>query len=125
MKYLLFVALGGAAGAVMRYAMANWIHRLWEGHFPLGTLLVNALGSLAIGVLYVLILGRQALHPDWRDITMIGFLGAFTTFSTFSLETVHLIEAGQWLYAALYIGASVLVCVALAGVAMQLTRALL
>ena len=125
MKYLLFVALGGAAGAVMRYAMANWVHRLWEGHFPLGTLLVNALGSFAIGVLYVVILERQALHPDWRDVTMIGFLGAFTTFSTFSLETINLVEAGHWLQAALYIGTSVTVCIALAGLVMQLTRALL
>jgi len=123
MKYLIFVALGGAAGAVSRYALANWVHRLWESSLPLGTLLVNALGSCAIGVMYVLLMEREALHPDWRGVAMVGFLGAFTTFSTFSLETVHLIEAGQWFQAMLYMFASVFICVLVTALAMQLTRA--
>ncbi|MDP4916345.1 MAG: CrcB family protein, partial [Haliea sp.] len=84
MKYLVFVALGGAAGSVSRYLLAQWTQAQWQGGFPLATLMVNLFGSCAIGVVFVL-LERQAIHPDWRGLLMVGFLGAFTTFSTFSL----------------------------------------
>ncbi len=124
MKYLLFIALGGASGAVSRYLLANWIHSLWEGKFPVGTLAVNVLGSFVIGILYVLIVERQLVHADWRGVLMVGFLGAFTTFSTFSLETIALFEAGHTVQAAGYMVGSAVVCVAMAGLAMQLTRTL-
>ncbi len=124
MKFILFIALGGAGGAVSRYLLGYWIHTLWEGRLPLGTLLVNMLGSFAIGVVFVLI-ERQILHPDWRGVLMVGFLGAFTTFSTFSLETVNLIEAGHVGHALAYMLASAALCVVMAGSAIQLTRALL
>jgi len=122
MKYLLFVALGGAGGAVSRYLLANWIHEWWEGHVPIGTLLVNVLGSLLIGVFYVMVVEKGLVHPDWRGVLIVGFLGAFTTFSTFSLETVQLFEAGRTMHALAYMLASTLLCVLAAGVAIQLTR---
>jgi CrcB protein len=122
MKYLLFIALGGASGAVSRYLLANWVHQLWEGKLPVGTLLVNLLGSAAIGVVYVLLVEKELMHPDWRGVLMVGFLGAFTTFSTFSLETISLIEAGHWPYALAYMFASTLLCVVGAGAAIYLTR---
>jgi CrcB protein len=121
MKYVLFVALGGAGGAVSRYLLSTWVHSLWEGRLPLGTLLVNALGSFAIGVIYVLI-ERQVVHPDWRGVLMVGFLGAFTTFSTFSLEVIGLFETGHLAHALGYMVASAVLCVAMAGAAIQLTR---
>jgi CrcB protein len=124
MKYLLFVAIGGALGAVSRYLLANWAHGLWEGKLPIGTLLVNILGSFAIGVVYVLLAEKQILHPDWRGVLMVGFLGAFTTFATFSLETITLIESGHLAHAAGYMMASAIVCVVAAGAAIQLTRVL-
>jgi len=124
MKYLLFVALGGASGAVARYVLANWVHGLWEGRLPLGTLLVNMVGSFAIGIVYVLIVERQLIHPDWRGVLMVGFLGAFTTFSTFSLETISLWESGHFTHALAYMLGSALLCVLVAGLAVQLTRAL-
>lgn len=124
MKYLLFIAIGGASGAVSRYLLATWAHRLWEGHMPVGTLLVNVLGSFVIGAVYVLLVEKQLLHPDWRGVLMVGFLGAFTTFSTFSLETINLIEAGQMAHALGYVLASTLLCVLMAGAGMQLTRVL-
>ena len=123
MKYLIFIALGGAGGAVGRYLLATWVHSLWEGKLPIGTLMVNMLGSLAIGVIYVLI-EHQVLHPDWRGVLMVGFLGAFTTFSTFSLETIHLMEAGHTLHALGYMLASATLCVVMAGLAIQVTRQL-
>ncbi len=124
MKYLLFIAIGGASGAVARYLLAEWAHRLWEGQLPVGTLLVNVLGSFSIGIVYVLLVEKQLIHQDWRGVLMVGFLGAFTTFSTFSLETITLMEAGHHWHALGYMLASAVLCVFMAGVAIQLTRAL-
>ena len=124
MKYLLFIALGGASGAVSRYLLANWVHGLWEGKLPLGTLLVNMLGSFAIGIVFVLLVERQYIHADWRGVLMVGFLGAFTTFSTFSLETITLLEAGHTAHALAYMFGSALLCVVMAGIAIHITRLL-
>ena len=121
MHYLLFIALGGATGAIARYLLSNWVHGLWEGQWPVGTLLVNVLGSFGIGVIFVLI-ERLTIQSDWRWVLMVGFLGAFTTFSTFSLEAVSMLEAGQVGHAMGYIGASVFCCLAAAAAAIQLTR---
>jgi len=125
MKFLLYIALGGAGGAVSRHLLANWVYRTWDGIFPFGTLLVNVLGSFAIGVLYVILVERQFLHPDWRAVLIVGFLGAFTTFSTFSIETITLLQSGHAALAAAYMLGSAVVCVAMAGLALQLTRILL
>jgi len=124
MKYLLFVALGGASGALSRHWLANWVHGLWEGRLPLGTLLVNGLGSFAMGVVYVLLMEKALLHSDWRGVLMVGFLGAFTTFSTYSLETIRLLETGHTLTAIVYMFGSAVICVAAVALAMGLTRAL-
>ena len=125
MKYLIFIALGGATGTVSRYLLANWVHSQWTGKLPLGTLLVNVLGSFAIGIVYVVVVERQLVHTDWRGVLMVGFLGAFTTFSTFSLETITLFEAGHLVHALVYMFGSAIVCVVMASVAMHLTRLLL
>jgi fluoride exporter len=124
MKYLLFIGLGGAFGAVSRYLLSNWAHALWEGRWPVGTLLVNMLGSFLIGIVFVLI-ERQLIHPDWRSVLMVGFLGAFTTFSTFSLESIALMENGHTAHALGYMAVSAISCVLMAGLSIQLTRALI
>jgi CrcB protein len=124
MKYLFFIALGGASGSVARYLLSGWAHRLWEGHLPVGTLFVNVLGSFTLGMVYVLLVEKELIHQDWRGVLMVGFLGAFTTFSTFSLETITLMEAGHLSLALGYMLASAVLCVLMAGAAIHLTRAL-
>ncbi len=128
MKQLIFIAVGGAGGALARYwlsaAVSTLTHSFNAGHFPWGTLLVNVLGSFGMGVMYVLITEKMALHADWRAVAMVGFLGAFTTFSTFSLEAVVLLERGDILLALAYVAASVIVCLLALAVAMYMMRAL-
>lgn len=114
LRNLLFVAFGGAFGALARYLLSGALHTLLPMRFPLATLCVNLIGSFVIGILYVLIAERGVLHPDWRSVAMVGFLGAFTTFSTFSLEVVVLLEHGHVGEALLYVLASTLLCIAAA-----------
>ncbi len=122
MIHLLYIALGGAGGAVARYLLSIYVQNSLPGHFPWATLLVNLAGSFCIGIMYVLIAEKAAIHSDWRAIAMVGFLGAFTTFSTFSLETITLLENGQLGLATAYTLGSVIICVLAAGLGIALTR---
>lgn len=91
----LSIALGGAAGAVLRYWLSTAVYQFAGRGFPNGTLVVNALGSFLMGLVYVLLMERMALGVEWRAALLIGLLGSFTTFAAFSIETVNLIEAGE------------------------------
>ena len=102
----LWVALGGAVGAVSRFAVAQWTGARWGWTFPWGTLAVNLTGSLAIGLVMTLLLARGA-DPTYRLLLVTGFLGGYTTFSAFTFETLALLAARRWEAAALYIGANV------------------
>lgn len=110
MRELLLIALGGALGSLSRYGAGQFIARFYPGHFPLGTWLINISGSFLIGLLFVLIIERVKIHADYRLVFMVGFLGAFTTFSSFSLETVNLLLNGRVVVATAYVLASVVVC---------------
>jgi CrcB protein len=124
MSNLIFIALGGAGGALARYGLFVLVHGEDPVRFPWATLGVNALGSFAIGIAYVLIVERGMLHPDWRHIAMIGFLGAFTTFSTFSLEALALFETGRSLLALAYVAVSVATCLLAVWCGVTLVRAI-
>ena len=106
MAYL-WVALGGAAGAAARYGVVQWAGSRWGWSFPWGTFAVNVTGSFAIGLLMASLIGKGA-EPPFRLLLVTGFLGCYTTFSAFSLETLSLLETRRFGEAALYIGGSVL-----------------
>ncbi len=110
MNSLLAIAFGGAAGALLRYGSVNALHGVLGRGFPYGTLFVNVSGSLLIGLLYVMLVERFNLAIEWRAGLMIGFLGAFTTFSSFSMETLNLLEQGEMMKVALNIVLSVSLC---------------
>ncbi|MBD2859260.1 fluoride efflux transporter CrcB [Spongiibacter sp. KMU-158] len=110
MLQLLLIALGGAAGALSRYGVGQFARGLVYHHWPLGTFLVNITGSFLIGLAFVTITEKAAIHSDWRYVLIVGFLGAFTTFSTFSLETVTMLEAGRIGLAMSYALSSVGLC---------------
>ena len=95
MNQVLAIAGGGAVGAVLRYWISSGVYALIGRGFPYGTLVVNVLGSLVMGFLYIWLLERMPGGVAMRAFLLIGLLGAFTTFSTFSVETLNLMEAGQ------------------------------
>ena len=109
---LIAIAAGGAVGSVMRYLLSNGVCG-WLGRgFPWGTLTVNLIGSMFMGLLFALFTVRIAMGEQLRLFLMVGLLGAFTTFSTFSMETLNLIEAGELLKAVINMVGSVVICVA-------------
>ena len=120
MTYLA-VAFGGALGAMSRYWVYNNYAHL-DNCFPWATLTVNILGSFLIGIAFILITERMDMGPYWRAIVTVGFLGAFTTFSTFSMEVVGLIEQGQFSSAIIYVLSSVVVCIIAAWLGLSLAK---
>ena len=110
MKSFLWVAVGGACGAVLRFAVQEIANT--SNSFPWGTFLVNATGSLAVGVLVGLFAGVPWFEGTGRAFLVAGLLGAFTTFSAFSAETLLLFEQGRFGAAVAYVGGSVVVCLA-------------
>ncbi len=124
-QVLAAVAFGGALGAVGRYVMVSQV-ALWTGHgFPYGTLAVNVVGSFAMGLLVELGALVWSPSPELRAFLAVGVLGAFTTFSTFSMETVLLYERGALLQCAGYVGASVVLSVGAFIAALSIVRAVL
>jgi CrcB protein len=124
MTQVLAIAAGGAIGALLRYWTSVAVHSRLGAGFPYGTLVVNVLGSLLMGFLYIWFIDRLAVGPAMRAFLFIGLLGAFTTFSTFSIETLNLMEAGQPGRAAINVIVSVTVCVAAAGLGVLAARQL-
>lgn len=112
MNQLIAVALGGSFGAVLRFLISTGVYQ-WLGRgFPYGTLFVNVLGSLLIGLMTeALILHRVALSMEYRPAILVGLFGSLTTFSTFSLDTLYLIEQGQLSKASLNVLTNVFVCI--------------
>ncbi len=111
MPPFLLVGLGGALGAMARFGLTSFISRLWPASFPLATLLINVFGSLLMGI-FVGVMAR--LMPGWQEQTRlfvaVGVLGGFTTFSSFSLDAVTLLERGELLWAGSYVLLSVALC---------------
>ena len=109
MMNVLVIGIGGFVGAVARYGIAGWIGQRWGRSFPLGTFVINVSGSFLIGLLMTLMAERFTENPQWRLLLVVGFLGAYTTFSTFEYETGALLKDSEWLFAGLNVVLSVIV----------------
>jgi fluoride exporter len=111
MTLLLAIAFAGAIGTLARFGIGGWIEERAGSGFPWATLLINIAGSLILAFTFRFAEG-VVVRPELRALVSVGFCGAFTTFSTFSYETVRLLENGQWNRAVLYVGTSVLLAMA-------------
>ena len=119
---LIAIAFGGAIGALSRFGLQQWLAPMYSGRFPLAIFIANSIGSLCIGLIYVLIVERGMLPEVWRAFLMVGLLGAFTTFSAFSLDSLRLIEQGEGLIALSNIFANVVVGLISAFIGMSIGR---
>ena len=109
MQNVAAVAIGGALGALARYGLGLWISNKWSQGFPLHTFIINISGAFLLGFLNILFIERLTVSPFWRIGIGIGFLGAYTTFSTFGYEVIMLLEGGSFLTAGLYTLLSIIV----------------
>jgi len=123
-KQLAAVAAGGAVGAVLRWLVASGVQKAAGGAFPWGTFAVNALGSFLLGFLFVWLIERSSASELVRLAITVGFLGAFTTFSTYSFESVRLLQEGAFTLAFGNIIGQVVLCLLLTWMGVQLARVL-
>jgi CrcB protein len=107
MTNYLIIGVGGFIGAIMRYIIGVWIGQKWGKSFPLGTFVINVSGSFLIGLIMTLLTEKLMVNPQWRLLLVVGFLGAYTTFSTFEYETGNLLKDGEWMFAAMNVVLSV------------------
>ena len=105
MKFL-WIALGGALGALARYSVGVWIYERVGTRFPYGTMVINVTGCFVMGLVMAILDAHLELNPAWRYTIPVGFIGAYTTFSTFEYETLHALQNGQAASAFLYFSGS-------------------
>ena len=122
MGQVLAIGIGGAIGSLLRFWLSTWVHSFAGRGFPYGTLAVDVLGCLAMGFLFVLLVERLSDNPVLRAGLLIGVLGGFTTFSSFSIETFNLIEQGAWIKATANAAASLFVCIGATWIGVILAR---
>jgi CrcB protein len=120
----LAISVGAVLGANARYLVGGWVTDRFGTSFPIGTLLVNVTGSFAIGLFLTLIGERLVVADWWRPLVAIGFLGSYTTFSTFSFETLALVQSGSWGLAGLNVAGSIAGCLVGVYAGVVLARAL-
>ena len=124
MAHIFAIMAGGALGSLARYGVSILV--IWPGmRFPYNTLIANVLGSFLLGVVFVWLAHHAALRLEWRGFLMIGLLGAFTTFSTFSLEAVSMLQDNRIKAALVYMGGSVTLCTLMAFAGILLARKML
>jgi CrcB protein len=116
------IGMGGFLGAILRYFSSKYTNLLFSSSFPYGTLVVNVVGSFTLGYLYTLSVEKLAITENFRMFVGVGFLGAFTTFSTFSVETLNLFEDGMLLLALANVFLNVFFCLVFAYFGIILAR---
>ncbi len=104
----MLIGTGGFVGSVSRYLISQFLQKIFETTFPLGTMIVNILGSFLIGIIYAFSEQSEVLTAEWRVFLAVGFCGGFTTFSSFSYENFALLNIQQFLFSALYTGLSLI-----------------
>ncbi len=127
MNYVLYlmIGLGGALGAISRFTLSTYIYQKYTHIFPWGTFMVNMLGCFLIGVVYILGAENVITNPNTRSLLSVGFLGAFTTFSTFSYETLNIIKNGEFKIAFLYAVGSLVTGLLAVWLGLSLTNSIL
>lgn len=105
MDYI-FVGIGGIFGALSRYSLSRWVGQRWKGYFPVATFAINITGSFTMGLLFVLFSNAGPELSNLKNLTTTGFLGAYTTYSTFSFEIISLVQDGEIITAVKYFLAS-------------------
>jgi fluoride exporter len=123
MSHLLLVGTGGFIGSVLRYWLSGVAQRWMQGDYPIGTLVVNAVGCLVIGAFWSLVEYREFFIPEWRIFMTVGVLGGFTTFSAFGYETFVLLRDGEYLSALINVAANVLIGLAAVAVGFVAAKA--
>ncbi len=108
MRILIIIGTGGFIGSISRYLLSQFMQRIFETTFPIGTLVVNILGSFFIGIIYGLSEKGGILSPEWRLFLAVGICGGFTTFSSFAYENLNMLGLQQYLFLTLYVGASLM-----------------
>lgn len=108
MKNIVFIAAGGALGAIARYILSGWVYQWISADFPYGTLVVNLMGTFLLGFFYPLLTEKLAIDPQLRNMITIGCIGAFTTFSTFMMESFRLLQYREYGFFVINIGGSII-----------------